>query len=141
MKRLFALFIILSAFTSCSISDDSPNYYYEIMPVESVSMPESFTVGNIYEISMTYLRPNSCYVFNDIYYSYDDQTTRTVAVICTVYDGTGTTNSCEELDYPEYDVSFNFQPMTVGTYTFKFWQGEDASGEDEFLVVQVEVTN
>ena len=108
------------------------------MPIESVTMDDVMIVNTINEIILTYVRPNSCYVYNNIYYSYDDATTRTVALICSVYDASN--YGCEELDYPEYDVSFDFKPTQIGTYTFKFWQGEDNNGEDQFLVMDVEVT-
>ena len=137
MKQYIAYILILLAVSSCSVSDDGPDYYYEFMPVESVTIPESMVVNNTYEIGMTYMRPNSCYIYSDIYYSYDDLTTRTVAIICSVYDSS---YGCDSLDYPEYEVTYNFKPTEVGTYTLKYWQGEDENGEDQYLIIEVPVT-
>lgn len=134
MKRFIAYLLILFAITSCSIDDDGPDFYYEFMPVESVTMPETMIVNNTYEINMTYIRPNSCYIYSDIYYSYDDETIRTIAVICSVYDNN---YGCEPLEYPEYDITYNFRPTQVGTYTFKYWQGEDENGEDQYMILEV----
>lgn len=138
MKRIIACLILVISICSCNINDDGPDYHFEIMPVESVDMPDNMVVDNTYEITMTYNRPNSCYVYSDVYYSYDDNTTRTVAVICSVYEGNN--YSCNPLEYPEYEVTFNFKPLQEGTYTFKFWQGEDENGEDQYMVVDVPVT-
>ena len=52
----------------------------------------------------------------------------------------GSSYGCETLDYPDYDVSFDFKPTQIGTYTFKFWQGDDDNGEGQYLIIDVEVT-
>lgn len=134
MKRFFAYLLVALVVSSCSINDDGPDYHYEFMPIENVDIPESMVVNNTYVINMTYLRPNSCYIYSDIYYSYDDETTRTVAIICSVYDNS---YGCDSLEYPEYEVPYNFKPTQVGTYTFKYWQGEDDNGEDQYLIREV----
>ena len=55
--------------TSCSIdSDYSPTFYLEVLPIESVNMPQEFVLGETYEIEITYNRPNGCYFFNDFFY-------------------------------------------------------------------------
>lgn len=95
-------------------------------------------VNQVYEVTMTYTRPDSCYIYSDIFYSYDDETTRTVAIICSVYDNS---YGCEPLEYPEYEVSFDFHPTQVGTYTFRFWQGQDENGVDQFLILEIPVTS
>ncbi|HPF96634.1 MAG: hypothetical protein R2802_08530 [Flavobacteriaceae bacterium] len=136
MKQLFVGLCALLVLVSCSINDDSPQLYYEFMPVDSVDIPEEFQLNHIYEITMTYTRPDDCYAYSDVYYANDGGNTRTVAVICTVYQD----DNCLPLDYPEYEVSFNFKPTSLGTYVFNFWQGEDENGEDQFMVIEVPVT-
>ncbi|MCB0398320.1 MAG: hypothetical protein KDD26_01620 [Winogradskyella sp.] len=133
-KFLVILFLSISIFTSCSIENDNPpNFYLEIMPIQNVDIPESFIHGETYEISVTYNRPNSCYEFNDFIYSIQ-QNERTVAVVNTVY----TDNECTDLLEP-VTVSFDFVVVSTETYIFKFYQGTDSQGQDQYLLIEVPV--
>lgn len=135
MKQLFLLCVLALSLASCSVdTDDSTDFYYEILPIESVEIPEEFTLGETYEIHLKYLRPSTCYAFNDFYYT-SDLNQRTVAVINTVYPNA----PCELLDNELVDVSFNFKVTNNGTYVFRFWQGEDESGNDTYYIVEVPV--
>lgn len=135
MKKLFYLCIILLSFNACSIDDNNPNddFFFEILPIESVIMPEEFVFGQSYEISVTYIKPSGCYIFNDFYYV-SEFNQRTVAIINTVY----TNNQCQSLN-EEVEVSFNFLANNNETYIFKFWQGEDENGNDLYYIVEVPV--
>ncbi len=135
MKKLFYLSIVLLLFSSCSIDDNNPNddFFFEILPIESVIMPEEFVFGQSYEISVTYIKPSGCYIFNDFYYV-SEFNQRTVAIINTVYIN----NQCQPLN-EEVEVSFNFLANNNETYIFKFWQGEDENGNDLYYIVEVPV--
>lgn len=132
MKK-FVAYILLAIFIfSCSTSDDSSQeYVYEILPVESATLPDQFYLGDTYEITLTYIRPTSCYAFNNIYYL-QEANERTIAVVATVITGN---NYCETLG-EETETSFNFKATELGSYIFKFWQGED-----NYMVVEVPVVN
>ena len=39
------------------------------------------------------------------------------------------------------EVTFNFMVTGNGSYIFKFWQGEYANGDDQYLTIEVPVTN
>jgi len=134
MKRLFLLCLTILTLSSCSIDDDSPNFYYEILPVENVVIPEEFVLGETYEITVSYFRPSGCYVFNDFYYA-SELNERTVAVINTVYSD----QACATFENELVDVSFNFLVTSNGSYVFKFWQGEDENGNDTYYIVEVPV--
>ena len=135
MKRLFLCFVLTLSLASCSIDNDSSNdFYYEILPVESVDIPTEFTLGETYEIHLSYLRPSGCYIFNDFYYV-SELNQRTVAVINTVYPN----RDCETFENELVDVSFNFIVNNNGTYVFRFWQGEDDNGNDIYYIVEVPV--
>lgn len=135
MKKIVFLLLIAISLTSCSLEDDSPNdFYYEILPVESVELPEEFVLGQTYEITVTYLRPTTCHVYNNIYYE-AELNQRTVAVVTTVYQN----NDCLPLIDQVAEVTFNFMVNSNGTYVFKFWQGEDENGNDLYYVVEVPV--
>jgi len=133
MKKIIFLLLVALSFTSCSI-DDGPNFYNEFLPIESVNMPEEFVLGETYEISVTYLRPSTCHVFNNFYYA-SELNQRTVAIITTVYEN----NDCLPLEDQEVEVSFTFMVNNNGTYVFKFWQGEDVNGNDMYYIVEVPV--
>ena len=132
---LFA-FLFISLFTSCSIEDDTNyNFYLEVVPINSVEMPEYFVQGEIYQIDITYTQPNQCFTFNDFIYEIDGQQ-RTVAVVNTVY--TIDSLTCAE-DPEEVTVHFDFHVTSNETYIFKFYQGEDEQGTDQYYIVEVPV--
>jgi len=134
MKKLVALSLALFLFASCSIDDDSQNYSFEILPVESVDIPDSFTLGETYPITVSYFKPSTCHSFKEFYYLRENNE-RTVAAINYVFEN----NSCETLTDELVEATFNFIVTSNGSYIFKFWQGEDASGEDQYLIIEVPV--
>lgn len=135
MKKLVALSLALFLFASCSIDDDSTNYSFEILPIESVDIPDEFTLGEVYPITVSYFRPSTCHSFKEFYYLKENNQ-RTVAAINYVFDN----NSCETFTDELVEATFNFIVTSNGSYIFKFWQGEDASGEDQYLIIEVPVT-
>ncbi len=134
MKKLFLFCFILFSSWSCSLNDDSDNFSYEFVPIESVSMPDTFLLEAVHTIEFTYYRPTSCHAFYDIYYVPEDNE-RTVAVLNTVFDY----NNCEPLEDNLIEKTFNFKPLNPGTYIFKFWQGLDENDEDQYLVYEITV--
>ena len=133
MKKLIFYCAFLCILTSCSLSEDDPKYHFEILPIESVEIPNEFTLGETYPITVSYYKPSSCYAFNDFYYS-SELNERTIAVINTVYDDQACTQALELTD-----ATFNFMVNNNGSYIFKFWQGEDDNGEDIYYTVEVPV--
>ena len=133
MKKLFALGLILFLFTACS-NDDGYDFYYEILPVESVDIPEEFIYGETYPITVSYLRPTTCHYFREFYYKkvFNE---RTVAPVTYVLEK----DDCEDFDAELVESSFNFVVTGSGPYVFKFWQGEDEQGEDQYLIIEVPV--
>lgn len=135
MKKLILLFVLVLSLASCSLGDDSNNdFYYEILPIESVDIPTEFVLGETYEIHISYLRPSGCYLFNEFYYV-SELNQRTVAVINTVYPN----RDCQQFEDEIVEVSFNFMVNNNGTYVFRFWQGEDENGNDTYYIVEVPV--
>ncbi len=126
-----SLFISVS---SCSIEDSNPpNFYLEIMSIQSVDIPIEFIHGETHEISMTYSRPNDCYEFNDFIFQ-PNLNQRTVAVVNTVYTDQDCFGSTEQVE-----VSFDFQVNSLETYVFRFYQGSDTGGQDQYYIVEVPV--
>lgn len=140
MRNLIVLSLLSALFFSCSADDKLNESYLETLPFDTVTVPESFVSGETTVIGYTYIRPTSCYIFNDLYYSIEgDQ--RTLAVINRVFENDGNGNACTILDDEIATRTFNFTVKNpVGsTYTFKFWQGEDENGENAYIVVEVPV--
>jgi hypothetical protein len=136
MKKIFLLSFLMFSLFSCSVSDDTQSFSTEILPIESVTIPEEFQFGQVYEISVTYYRQSGCHIFNNFYYEINENE-RIVAVINTVYED----SSCETFapEENEVEVSFNFQVNSIDTYTFKFFQGQDDNGNDLYYIVEVPV--
>jgi len=140
MKKL--LFIVLFAiqFTACS-RDENPfgdEFHFEIIPIEEILMPESFTTGEFYQIDYSYYRPSTCHSFNELYYLAEGDY-RTVAVINTVLEETNGL-VCEPLeDELEWQTLFFECTKDAGVYVFKFWQGVNEDGEDVYQVLEVPV--
>ena len=134
MKRyLLLISLVISTLTSCSVDDDTQSFYLEVLPIESVEMPDQFVFGDTHEIFMDYERPTSCHIFNDFLYQINGQE-RTVGIINTVY----VENTCEE-DLETVTVSFQFNVTSLDTYVFKFYQGQDEDGTDQYLIMEVPV--
>ncbi|MCK8482207.1 hypothetical protein [Psychroserpens algicola] len=133
MKKIFLLSFLMLSLFSCSVEDSAPNFYYEVLPIESVDIPDSFEFGNVHEIKLTYFRPSGCHVFNNFFYE-TDLNQRTVAIITTVLPDT----DCNQEAVLE-EVAFNFEVNSTGPYTFRFWLGVDENGNDTYYIVEVPV--
>ena len=68
MKRLVVFCLTLMLFASCSVDDDSTSFSFEVLPVESVDIPDEFELGETYPITVSYLRPSTCHGFKEFYY-------------------------------------------------------------------------
>ena len=68
MRKLFLLCFSLIMFLSCSVNDDNGIHFdFEYIPIDEVSVPEEFVLGEIYQIPITYYRPSICHEFHDFY--------------------------------------------------------------------------
>jgi len=132
MKKIFFVFFILLLTVSCS-DDDNTNYHYELLPVEDAIVPEEFVHGQVYFITVKYIRPDDCYVYNDVLYEYDFDA-RNIAVISTVIED----ENCETLDREE-ELTIRVQALQSSPYIFRFWQGDDENGDPIYLEIIVPV--
>ncbi|TCK67751.1 hypothetical protein DFQ05_1532 [Winogradskyella wandonensis] len=134
MKKILLLFVLVSLF-SCDIGgdDDLPNIDFQLMPIDSVEVPSEFTFGQVHQITVNYTQPNGCHEFNRFLVD-PIGNTRIVAVVDTVYLDANCTEAIEEVS-----VSFNFNVLSLETYTFQFYQGKDENGEDQYLIIDVPV--
>ena len=134
MKRLLVFCLTLILFASCSDDEDSTSFSFEVLPIESVDIPDEFELGETYPITVSYLRPSTCHGFKEFYYLKENNQ-RTVAPITYVFDN----NDCQSLEDKLVEATFNFIVTSNGSYIFKFWQGEDTDGETQYLTIEVPV--
>jgi hypothetical protein len=133
MKKLIALICIIVLSISCTQEPDGPRVHFELLKVESVVLPTTFTVNTVNEIEVTYSRPSSCHGFEGFYYTRDGFN-RTIAVLNYVIEEQG----CLPLLNQLQTKILRFKPASTGTYLLKFWKGKDANGVnlyEEFSVV------
>ena len=133
MKKLIALICIIVLSISCTQEPDGPRVHFELLKVESVVLPTTFTVNTVNEIEVTYSRPSSCHGFEGFYYTRDGFN-RTIAVLNYVIEEQG----CLPLLNQLQTKILRFKPASTGTYLLKFLKGKDANGVnlyEEFSVV------
>ncbi len=136
MKKIFALGLMLMFLGSCDVSDDdaSFSFSFEVLPIESVDIPDQFELGAIHPITVSYLRPSTCHSFRDFYYVKENNE-RTVAVVSTDLQA----SDCQDLTDELVEATFNFKVNSNGSYIFRFWQGEDENEVDQYLIIEVPV--
>lgn len=134
MKKIVLFLVVITSLLSCSLNDDSPTYTYEVLPVDSYVVPASFTLGQTYEIKLKYQKPTVCHIYQGIYYE-KNLNTRTIAIQTAVEKN----QVCTMQLPPLSEVSFNFIVSNTGSYIFKFYKGEDATGKEIFEDVEVPV--
>jgi hypothetical protein len=138
IKKLICLGFILAlvACSSGSTDDSKTGVSFEILPIESAIVPSSFSLNQTYQIRVLYYRPSNCHAFSEFYFE-KQGSERVVAIINSVIDNI----NCEALDNDLIEVLFNFVAEDSGTYLFKFWQGFDQNGNDQYYIVEVPVLN
>lgn len=137
MKNWFVIFLIITLCYGCLPDDnDVADISIEFIPIDSYDMPEEFTTGETYEISVGYTKPNACYQFRDIYFVASGND-RTIAVTNFIDNAL----NCEFSPVQD-EATFNFFVNGFfDHYVFKFWQGRDNNGNDVYTIVEVPVVD
>lgn len=140
MKKIALLLLAVITLNACTLEENNePQFYYEVLPVESFQVPQSVSIGQNYEIKMTYKRPSNCHIYEGCYYKTEGYTT-TVGIQTYVLDK----DDCQELEDQEpIETSFIFKVNGVQNaaqpYVFKFYKGKDTNGNDIFEEVSIPV--
>uniref|UniRef100_UPI00404A0092 hypothetical protein n=1 Tax=Flavobacterium sp. TaxID=239 RepID=UPI00404A0092 len=136
-KLLFLIAIpMLFLFTNACTPDRGSEYHYEVLPIESFELPESFVLGETYSIVVRYNRPTTCHYFSNIYWE-KNLNERVVAVQSLVEQR----NDCitSPVDEILFERTFNFYVTTNGSYIFKFYKGQDEEDNPIFESVEIPV--
>lgn len=136
MKKLLLVFFSVLLFSGCSAEDDSDNIMQNLAPVLSVDLPDSFDFGKSYTIEIIYKRPTNCHTFSGL----DVARNANVIVIGVVTSFRTSNTNCVDSGNLQASATINFVAERDDFYIFKFWQGKNAAGRDEFLTVEVPVT-
>lgn len=132
MKKIALILILFITALSCS-SDNSPNFAYEVLPVSEAVVPAQMIVDQEYDIEVSYIQPTNCHAFSDFYYEIEGDR-RTVAIV-SVYNTSG--NCTSQVPDDIVTRTFTFTPLEATTYTFRFWNGEDETGQDVYTEYEV----
>lgn len=142
MKKLALLFSCVFVFVACDLEDEEPWKVPVYAEVTDVDLPESFEMGETYEIDVTYLLPSACHEaagldverggsageeYREIY----------IAGVATIYsDQTECTEEEEDLSSTsDFTLTINVEEP----YTFYLWQGVDEENKNIFTTIEVPV--
>ncbi|HZJ36433.1 MAG TPA: hypothetical protein VFD29_07400 [Gillisia sp.] len=136
MKKLVLLLFSFVFLTSCTSDDDAGSQTSNLAAVLSVTLPDSFVHAQAYEIEIVYKHPTSCDRFSGFDISKNENEIF-IGVVCSHH--TSSTN-CVDTGNLQDSVILNFVAERDDFYIFNFWQGKNALGEDEFLSIEIPVT-
>ncbi|MDT0553655.1 hypothetical protein [Urechidicola vernalis] len=135
MKRYLLLILAITTFISCNDDDDDyHDYHLEYTEVISADVPEEFEFGRTYRVEVTIELDDSCHFFYNQYDYFYEGTSRLIYPIVHIDDGIPCTPNIREVTF-----SIPVQALQTEPYIFKFYQGEDADGQDLFLTIEVPV--
>ena len=137
MKRLLFISIFALFLTSCLNDDDdyNPNYHFDTIPVESIELPDSFELNEVYDITINYNLPDSSHTFYQLYFEHNNKE-RIVAVVTYVNEDVAATGPVINKDY-----TFRLTAAQEDEYIFKVWKGKDENNEDVYETITVPVVD
>ena len=136
MKKLVLLLFSFVYLTSCTGEEDIGSLMQNLAPVLSVTLPDSFVQAESYEIEIIYKRPTNCHNFSGFDISKNEH--KIFIGVVNSYHSNNT--NCSNTGNLQDSVILNFVAERDDFYIFNFWQGKNALGEDEFLSIEIPVT-
>lgn len=135
MKKIICLLPLIILLIGCSLDSDEQSEppVYSPVPIIATNLPESFTVGETFEVELTYLLPTDCHEFFAIQYN-QVADVQLFGILTTLTSSPG----CSEINESAV-AKFEVVVGRKEFYTFKFWQGIE-NGEEVYLTVNVPVT-
>ena len=122
--------------TACSSDEDNGGMMQNLAVITTVDLPESFEYNREYEIKINYKRPTNC----DFFSGFDISKSSNIIKIGVVTSYRTSNTTCVSTGNLNTITNLNFVADRDDFYIFKFWQGENAAGEVQFLTVEVPVT-
>ena len=134
MKTLGLLLLCAFVIVGCS-TDDDEQFDFETATIRDVVLPDTLVQGQTYNFDITYNRPTTCHFFAGFDFN-KNINERTVAVI-TAKESRRT--DCEIDTTITSVMPLRFFVERDDFYTFRFYQGQDASDNPLFLTVEIPV--
>ncbi len=135
IKWILALMITGLFVTSCLDDEPALNVDYEYAPIDSITIDEIRPAREVTEIRTYFTRNSECETFFDYDYQISGNE-RTVSIVISDLQVEDCLNISEASSH-----ILQFRPETGGTYTFRFWAGNDANNEPIFIVQEIEIPN
>jgi len=138
MKKCLLLFAVLLMLTSCSLENEPKvNFDIVFIATDSVATPAYVTPGHSYAMDMYYKKPNDCFFVTDLYKEPNGYTQTLAIQAYFIQDA----NCAEVQSVVSQKATYNFQCPLNGSdrYTFKFYKGDDAAGNKQFIEVNIPV--
>lgn len=134
MKKITLFFTLLILVTSCSNDDiNDIDFTYELMPVISISIPDTINFQETYNFPLSYNRPSTCYGFAGFNVIKNEQEVK-LSILNTVIENG---SNCEDLENTTVTEMFEFFVERNDYYTFKIYQGEDEEGNELYLTKEI----
>jgi len=133
IKVSFVFFLVV-IFVGCSTDDDT-NFFYELVTAQETTLPDQFNRGETYTITVSYYRATNCHSFSGFDYTKLGNE-RTVSIVNLVVNE----GDCKDLEKKNLtEASFDFFVGQEDSYVFRFWQGRNENGDNQFLIKEVPV--
>lgn len=134
MKNLFRTLGVLSLFIglqSCLDRENTEPLEISKIKIDSVNIPqETMDVYGVQTIKTYSNYGSGCHRFYD--YDYRTEGLNRLITSYSYYKD----EACTQATYVGTS-QFNFRPVEKGTYTLKFWNGKDTSGNDLWINKQI----
>ncbi|HET8809671.1 MAG TPA: hypothetical protein VFM65_05340 [Flavobacteriaceae bacterium] len=134
MKKVVLISVVFLSLLGCLPNDEHTTFTQELVPIVSVSVPDTLVFREDYTFEITYDRPSNCHAFRGFWYE-KNENERIIGVINDVYNNP----NCQAPEDSLATAELNFEVLRDDFYIFKFWQGEDENGEPIYLTKEVPV--
>jgi len=135
IKWILVLMITGLFVTSCLDDEPTLNVAYEYASIDSIMVGEIRPAREVTEITTYFTRYSECETFFDYDYQISGNE-RTVSIVISDLQVEDCLNITEASSH-----ILQFRPETGGTYTFRFWAGNDENDEPIFIVQEIEIPN
>lgn len=142
MKKTLFLLMSVLVLTGCEIEDDGPTTVNVLAEVVDADLPETFEMGETYEIDITYLLPDACHLPMGLQASRGAMNgdARRDIYIAGVASRKADQNECtlEDEDLEEVE-ELTIRIDEDEAYTFYLWTGFDEDDESVYTKIVVPV--
>lgn len=136
MKRIYAIALLLVfvwSFSGCEI-DSGENFHFKALEIIEADVPENFVLNQSHNIPVTFIRPDDCTFFQGFDVASEAGGIRTIVAIGSVL----TEEDCNESE-ESVSETFTINAIVGGTYSLRFYTGDDANGNPIYLEYEVPV--